>query len=112
MIRRPPRSTLFPYTTLFRSACVIACAEFGRGRIVLATDSLLFGDEHIGEHDHLQLWLNIVHWLAAPAYRRVEEAVTGFHAPASPTLSITAWGRLKGIIDTLRAIQQHDGSVG
>src|SRR3989454_8511982 len=27
MIRRPPRSTLFPYTTLFRSAYV--CAEFG-----------------------------------------------------------------------------------
>src|SRR2546430_10050571 len=26
MIRRPPRSTLFPYTTLFRSACCIACA--------------------------------------------------------------------------------------
>src|SRR2546422_3309944 len=25
MIRRPPRSTLFPYTTLFRSACV-SCA--------------------------------------------------------------------------------------
>src|SRR3712207_7534681 len=25
MIRRPPRSTLFPYTTLFRSAVVIAC---------------------------------------------------------------------------------------
>src|SRR3712207_7041574 len=23
MIRRPPRSTLFPYTTLFRSHCVI-----------------------------------------------------------------------------------------
>src|SRR3712207_8769277 len=23
MIRRPPRSTLFPYTTLFRSACSI-----------------------------------------------------------------------------------------
>src|SRR5256885_11052978 len=26
MIRRPPRSTLFPYTTLFRSAVAIACA--------------------------------------------------------------------------------------
>src|SRR2546427_3625054 len=24
MIRRPPRSTLFPYTTLFRSACLLA----------------------------------------------------------------------------------------
>src|SRR3712207_7159805 len=23
MIRRPPRSTLFPYTTLFRSRCVV-----------------------------------------------------------------------------------------
>src|SRR2546426_6530642 len=27
MIRRPPRSTLFPYTTLFRSAAVGAAAE-------------------------------------------------------------------------------------
>src|SRR3712207_8989823 len=25
MIRRPPRSTLFPYTTLFRSSSSIAC---------------------------------------------------------------------------------------
>src|SRR2546422_5264337 len=35
MIRRPPRSTLFPYTTLFRSACVdvpvIADADTGYG---------------------------------------------------------------------------------
>src|SRR5260221_6573854 len=26
MIRRPPRSTLFPYTTLFRSQVVTACS--------------------------------------------------------------------------------------
>src|SRR6266498_3868093 len=25
MIRRPPRSTLFPYTTLFRSSCLVRC---------------------------------------------------------------------------------------
>src|SRR2546425_9260128 len=25
MIRRPPRSTLFPYTTLFRSRAAVAC---------------------------------------------------------------------------------------
>src|SRR2546430_7693031 len=38
MIRRPPRSTLFPYTTLFRSAILrasilspIAAIAFGRG---------------------------------------------------------------------------------
>src|SRR2546422_11117987 len=27
MIRRPPRSTLFPYTTLFRSYCAVGCAQ-------------------------------------------------------------------------------------
>src|SRR5688572_31540180 len=32
MIRRPPRSTLFPYTTLFRSALGGEAAEGRRGR--------------------------------------------------------------------------------
>src|SRR2546426_9230990 len=27
MIRRPPRSTLFPYTTLFRSPPILACLD-------------------------------------------------------------------------------------
>src|SRR5256885_5508103 len=31
MIRRPPRSTLFPYTTLFRSEQPVAVGGFGRG---------------------------------------------------------------------------------
>src|SRR3712207_7232887 len=31
MIRRPPRSTLFPYTTLFRSAMVTLLILFGFG---------------------------------------------------------------------------------
>src|SRR2546426_7882467 len=30
MIRRPPRSTLFPYTTLFRSQCVLRVRDGGR----------------------------------------------------------------------------------
>src|SRR5256884_5832532 len=33
MIRRPPRSTLFPYTTLFRSRIVGAAMALGRGAI-------------------------------------------------------------------------------
>src|SRR5258706_3884400 len=32
MIRRPPRSTLFPYTTLFRSACARAAGGAPRPR--------------------------------------------------------------------------------
>src|SRR5258708_14952626 len=41
MIRRPPRSTLFPYTTLFRS---VANHEGGRGqRADAAPDEIGFG---------------------------------------------------------------------
>src|SRR3712207_8235299 len=32
MIRRPPRSTLFPYTTLFRSACSICTITSSNAR--------------------------------------------------------------------------------
>src|SRR2546430_11556064 len=37
MIRRPPRSTLFPYTTLFRSAAEAApgCEEFTGANLLL-----------------------------------------------------------------------------
>src|SRR5437879_10552854 len=45
IVRRPPRSTLFPYTTLFRSAAatvVVARAVFGPGRA-----------EHTGAHRDL-----------------------------------------------------------
>ncbi|MEQ1854101.1 MAG: DUF6421 family protein [Chthoniobacteraceae bacterium] len=91
-------------------AGLIGCADLGAGRIVAVTDSLLFGDEHIGEHDHLQLWLNIVHWLAAPSYRRIGAAIAA--APAEKIASGSAWTRLKGIINTLRAIQQPAGAIG
>src|SRR3989442_7429499 len=50
MIRRPPRSTLFPYTTLFRSPCVRAHGKQGRRhgfvehRVVQRTEqSILLG---------------------------------------------------------------------
>src|SRR3712207_8047141 len=37
MIRRPPRSTLFPYTTLFRSdASVLILGESGTGKELVA----------------------------------------------------------------------------
>src|SRR3989449_2101289 len=56
MIRRPPRSTLFPYTTLFRSRCTIwsACggrsgcnlARTGRGRLWRLEEG--WGGCHVG----------------------------------------------------------------
>src|SRR2546422_2449973 len=39
MIRRPPRSTLFPYTTLFRSVVVVVEARRARGPLAAVRDS-------------------------------------------------------------------------
>src|SRR2546430_9837143 len=63
MIRRPPRSTLFPYTTLFRSEPV-AAAECPRGLAQIRVDE--------GVDDH-----------GRPAFRAIErelEVVDGLDA--------------------------------
>src|SRR2546429_2888519 len=39
MIRRPPRSTLFPYTTLFRSLCANRFKDFQFGLKLIAQNS-------------------------------------------------------------------------
>src|SRR3712207_9410821 len=47
MIRRPPRSTLFPYTTLFRSHAVAADTAAGPQTYALAT--VRYDDEAMGQ---------------------------------------------------------------
>src|SRR5258705_3217874 len=44
MIRRPPRSTLFPYTTLFRSPC----PEHSRQTYVSSSESSSYSSTHVG----------------------------------------------------------------
>src|SRR5258708_14225497 len=58
MIRRPPRSTLFPYTTLFRSAnrCPSASARATRSSGPHSTPTARRSEEHTSElqsPDHL-----------------------------------------------------------
>src|SRR5260370_984933 len=63
MIRRPPRSTLFPYTTLFRSETVLLLITADDEDLVDAIDSLMVvgmtnrSEEHTSE---LQSHLNLV----------------------------------------------------
>src|SRR3989441_4412211 len=59
MIRRPPRSTLFPYTTLFRSrdpalprAVPVEGLELRRGLVARLDDRAL--DVHVREHGEAQ----------------------------------------------------------
>src|SRR5260221_2351879 len=47
MIRRPPRSTLFPYTTLFRS---VHALELSANRLEAQTDAYAKGSKAVEEH--------------------------------------------------------------
>src|SRR6266403_4489926 len=49
MIRRPPRSTLFPYTTLFRSLRVGHCRQMLRWRYQLGLHRAERSEEHTSE---------------------------------------------------------------
>lgn len=93
------------------NACVIGTATFGRGRVVVVTDSLLFGDEHFDETGHHQLWLNIAHWLAAPSYRQLQDAGVAQSSNAGHAEILPGWRTLKKCIHALRCIQNPDGSV-
>src|SRR2546430_6673056 len=49
MIRRPPRSTLFPYTTLFRSGCL-------HGHPRASACSIAFTPAAAGQRREMPLW--------------------------------------------------------
>src|SRR3712207_6888909 len=53
MIRRPPRSTLFPYTTLFRSGADDVGVEVDLGRH--REGCLEVGEEALARHERLDL---------------------------------------------------------
>src|SRR2546427_7309300 len=53
MIRRPPRSTLFPYTTLFRSLTVKNNVDVGRGA-AKAVSVLLLEAKALGADSRVQ----------------------------------------------------------
>jgi len=91
-------------------AGVIGISHYGEGRVAVVTDSVIFGDERIGEYDNLQVWLNLTHWLAAPSYRRSGAAKTVADVTENAVVS-TPWLKLKLSVNTLRTLQRPDGSA-
>src|SRR5258708_29625535 len=80
MIRRPPRSTLFPYTTLFRSQALLVsriAKYFGIMGVLLASPLVSFGrsEEHTSElqsPDHL-----VCRLLLEKKKKRIPDALLG-----------------------------------
>lgn len=87
-------------------AGLIAVSQAGAGRVVVVSDSDLFGDDSIEEYDHATLWHNIVVWAAsAPSATRA-----GSDLGASEASSAT-WMALSAAVEDLRPLQIKDGSV-
>ncbi len=86
-------------------APLAAVIEHGAGRVVVLSDSDLFGDDCIGALDHEALWVNLAYWAAAPSFGRPEESVPS-EAAADP-----AWLRLRDAVEELRVLQEKDGSI-
>src|SRR5256885_3274299 len=75
MIRRPPRSTLFPYTTLFRSQ--LGLAEKNRGRPEAATEWFLRAVELEPESSVVHFYLGEIY------YNRSEEHTSELQSPCN-----------------------------
>src|SRR5258708_15440025 len=102
MIRRPPRSTLFPYTTLFRSLVVAreqgAVEDFGVSQI----DRRF---QHVGrDHDALALGLHVP--------ERSEEHTSELQSPDHLVCRLLL--EKKNIMhetESVRIVSMHRGSV-
>src|SRR5436309_10684082 len=95
MIRRPPRSTLFPYTTLFRSAGSVGFPSKTRSRIILRSRARENrSEEHTSE---LQSRENLVCRLLLEKKKKNNKITTGtqhtpdndHHSPARDTALVT-----------------------
>jgi hypothetical protein len=92
-------------TASLPNAPLAAVVPYGDGRVVVLSDSDLFGDDCIADLDHETLWLNLVYWAAQPGF-----AADGAR-PASAVTEDPAWVRLKEAVEELRLTQAADGSV-
>ena len=86
-------------------AGLLAAVGHGEGRVVAVADADLFGDDALGEFDHLALWLNLLYWVALPAFRAAPEPFDSA-AAADP-----AWTHLRDATDALRLLQEPRGEV-
>ena len=86
-------------------ATLLAATEHGAGRVVVAADSDLFGDDCLASRDHEDLWCNLVLWAAGGAFRRPAPA-----AP-SPAAADEHWRALHAAVSRIRDCQRPDGSI-
>jgi hypothetical protein len=90
------------------SASLLMTSVTTGGRVVVASDSDLFGDDSIGDLDHRQLWVNLVTWAAGG---RAASGTPNAGSTVNWARSDPNWLALEAATETLRAMQSKDGSI-
>src|SRR5256885_11965110 len=102
MIRRPPRSTLFPYTTLFRSYCFFDPSFPPSTRRLL---SLPFGRIHFaGEHTSIK-WQGYMN--GAVESGRSEEHTSELQSPCNLVCRLLLEKKKQNLYATLQYDRRH-----
>src|SRR5260370_4284191 len=102
MIRRPPRSTLFPYTTLFRSGLSLGYRRIETaGPWIVRKATGKRSEEHTSE---LQSHLNLVCRLLLEKKKRGNET----NRPGAAPLLATGWYALPKHVMRDPAFRDHD----
>jgi len=88
-------------------AGLVMTSTLTSGRVVVTSDSDLFGDDSLTDLDHRQLWLNLVTWAAGSRAAARQEATAGDRwTSADP-----AWTALVEAVEAVRPMQAKDGSI-
>src|SRR3989454_10523477 len=112
MIRRPPRSTLFPYTTLFRSLrggehdrwdLEVRCGFFGAARLLMGVE-----DHGGGQFVRLRLWPDVPAWSPILTVGFAALALGAFHDHAWPAAAVLGLGAL---LLALRTLEQSTAAM-
>src|SRR3712207_7949512 len=108
MIRRPPRSTLFPYTTLFRSFVsqqihyTLQAREAEYELVPLAID----------QECSILVWSPLAGGLLSGKYRRDEDAAEGRHLEGWDEPPVRDTDKLYDVVDVLVEVAEGRGEIG
>jgi hypothetical protein len=87
------------------AAGLLAARAHGRGRVVVAASSGLFGDDSFADPARRQLWFNLLYWVSLAAFQAESRPIIS-EAAQDP-----AWSRLKDATNALRRLQLPTGEI-
>ena len=88
-------------------APLVVAARYGKGRVVVLSDSDVFGDDSIEELDNKAFWINVASWAAGGK----AAALADSKKEPSWADSDPSWAKLSMAVEAIKPLQEKDGSI-